>query len=295
MTRRTRQPGRDPLRPVHFAAAAGLAVLAIIATHQQWAIILWLALHRHEGHYLLLVPPASLLLAWVRRARLWRCPGRGRWVGPVMVGVGAALGGVGAATALDTLWLAAAVIIVLGAIVAATGTDLLRRLAPAVLVWVFIIPVPATVRGEISPTLHGVTAAGAERALAWLGVQADFVGTHVNVAGVEVAMTAARNTFRMSMGLLLMAYVVAFALPLRTTARVLLLVFSPLCAVACNVARLVLITLLSPHLPGNADSLMERSALWLMVLLNVLAVLGLIRLLAWAWVPTYHFHLAKRP
>ena len=99
---------------------------------------------------------------------------------------------------------------------------------------------------------------------------------------------------RMVFPLILIAYAFSYGLPLRQSVRFLVLFFSPLTALACNVAR----TLPTIWLYGNksrdvADMFHEWSG-WMMLPIAFFSLMAILKLLRWAMLPVTRYPLASQ-
>jgi exosortase/archaeosortase family protein len=111
-----------------------------------------------------------------------------------------------------------------------------------------------------------------------------------------VFIDEACNGMRMVFPLLLIAYGFAFGLPLRASIRWIIVIASPLVALACNVLRVLPLVWLQGQGPNGqtwGNRLHDQSG-WVMVPLAFLVLLGLIRLLKWAMLPVYRYPLASQ-
>jgi exosortase/archaeosortase family protein len=91
----------------------------------------------------------------------------------------------------------------------------------------------------------------------------------------------------------LVAYVFAFSTPLKGYVRVLLLVLSPLFAIACNVIRLVPTLWVYGNQPMDTAEAFHDLSGWVMLVVAFLMLTSIIRVLRWAAVPVTPFALAR--
>ena len=282
----------------HELWGIGLGLLAMVVTRQAWLDIAQAGLYQAESSHVLLAPIAAAWIVWVWRDRLSGTVPRGHWLGPLALLAAWGAHSVGFHYSIQALWHGGAVALPLACLVAAFGIGPLVRLWPAVLVLGFLVPVPGTVREWTALPLMTATATVSETLLFLLGVEVTRAGNVLTVAGQDVAVAEACNGARMVFALTIVAWVVAFIHPYPSYARALMIVGSPLLALAANVARLVPTVWLYGHLPDVTAKTFHDLTGWAMVPVAFLALLGLVRLGRWvAEAPDAHGrrHQGPRP
>jgi exosortase len=193
---------------------------------------------------------------------------------------------------IQSLWHAGAVAVVTGCALSVLGKNVLFRFMPAFAVLVFLIPVPGTVRQSIAVPLQTATAATTQAIFETLAVPVERSGNVLIINGTEVAVAEACNGMRMVFALVLVSYAFAYSMPLRNSVRILVLLASPVAAIACNVVRLIpTIWLYGFSSSGVADWFHDISG-WVMLPVGFFMLLGIIRLLRWALIPVARFNLA---
>lgn len=278
--------------PWHVVGAVLMACVGIGATWASWVDIYNFAARDEEASHIFLVPIVAAWMAWVRQARIRYCAPRGQYIGPVIFGVGWAMYVIGMNGTIQALWHLGAVVVVLGCVLSVLGRNVLFRFLPAFAVLVFLVPVPGTIRQQISQPLQTATAAGTQAMLETLGVPIERSGNVLSVNGASVAVAEACNGMRMVFALILVSYAFAFSMPLRNSVRALVLIASPLAAIACNVVRLIpTVWLYGYSTTRIADAFHDVSG-WLMLPIAFFILLGVVRLLRWALIPVAKFNLA---
>lgn len=276
----------------HIVGAIAMAIVGIIATHMAWADILHIAIKDEEASHILLVPVVAAWMFWVRRARLRYCRPSGTILGPIFVAAGAAVYLGGYNMGIQSAWHGGAVLLVLGCILSVLGKNVLFRFLPAFVVLAFLVPVPGTIRQGIAVPLQTATAAVTQATFETIAIPVERSGNLLIINGAEVAVAEACNGMRMVFALVLVSYAFAFSMPLRNSVRVLVILASPLAAIACNVVRLIpTIWLYGFSSDGIADRFHDISG-WIMLPVGFLLLLGIIRLLRWALIPVARFNLA---
>lgn len=265
---------------------------AVWCMRTTWSDLLTIASRDEEQSHIILVPFIALWLAWVRRARLRHLHPRGTLFGVIIMLMGWAASYVGFYHAIQSAWHAGAIIVLIGVAVTGLGVNTLLRLFPAFVVWIFAVPVPGTIRHFISGPLQTASATVTQVILESFGVPVERSMNLLTLNGHDIAVAEACNGMRMVLALILVSYAFAFSLPLRPYARVLVLVLSPIAALACNIIRLLPTVLLYGYAStGVADAFHDVSG-WLMLPVAFLLLRGIYSVLGWAQIPVTKFNLS---
>jgi exosortase/archaeosortase family protein len=96
----------------------------------------------------------------------------------------------------------------------------------------------------------------------------------------------------MVFALVLVAYAFAFSMPLRASTRVLILIFSPVAALFCNVVRLVPTVLLYGYSGVEWGDWFHDWSGWLMLPIAFFLLMSVLRVLKWALLPVMRYNLA---
>ncbi len=265
------------------AARLGMAVLfagaGVLATRGAWDDILHIALRDEESSHVWLVPLLAGWLAWIRRKELSTLQPSSDFWGPILVALGWAVSHWGFYGARQSPWHFGALLVVLGCLTTVVGSRVLWSVWPAVLVMVFIVPVPGMVRQQISIPLERATASVTTTLLGLAGAPVSRSGNQILINNYPVTVAEACNGLRMIFPLFLIVYVFCFTLPLRSGVRWLLLLTSPLCAIACNVVRLLPTVVLFGYASKDvADKFHDYSG-WPMVSIAFLVLMGVVKLM----------------
>ena len=279
--------------PRRIYAALAVIALAILATLPAWLDIVHIAYADEEASQVFLVPIVVAWLIWVRRGRFRYCLPRPTFLGPLCVAAGWFISWYGYHHALQSLWHAGAVLVVIGALLSVIGRDLLLRFAPAFVVLIFLVPIPGRFRQEIAIPMQTATASATQTAFDILGehdVQRS--GNQLIIRGQVVNVAEACNGMRMVFTLILVSYAFAFGEPLRGYVRFLILAASPLSAIGCNVIRMIPTIWLFGHASHDVAEFFHNFAGWAMLGIAFLLLMGIIRLLKWALIPVSPYMLA---
>lgn len=273
-------------------AALSLVALAVYATWGAWWDIYDIAARDQEHSHAFLVPVVAAWLLWVRRERLRGYSPTGTWLGPVVVAAGWAIHRYGDANLVQTLWHAGAILVVTGAFLTVAGAGFLVRCFPAFLALCFLVPVPNMIRQGVSIPLQGATAEATRVVLETFGAHVERMGNTLRINDQDVMIAEACNGLRMVFALVLVSYTFAFGSPLRWGFRALVVLASPLTAIAFNVIRLVPTIWAFGVLSPSAASTLHDMSGWLMLPFAFLTLIVVLRMLRWAQVPITPFVLA---
>ena len=280
----------EPARRLDWigAAVAALALVAASAwiTRYAWYDLLVLAWNDPESSHVLMVPLVFAWLAWHRRHHLRRGqPPRNRWVGTLLIGLGWFLWSFGYRFDFQSLWHGGAVLMALGAVLTVVGAEPLRAWWPAFGTLVFLVPVPAIGRDLVAAPLQRVTAQATQLMAELGGLSIQRTGSLLRINGVDVAIAEACNGMRLVFTLFLACYVFAFVTPLRWPVRVIVLLLSPVVAVAANVCRLVPTVWAYGNVSADAARKFHDATGWAMLVAAFVGLMGLVGLMRWVGVP----------
>jgi exosortase len=278
----------------HVVMITVLVVAAIYASLSQWQDIILIATKDEESSHIFLVVPIAIWLVWIRRIRFRRCPPRASWIGLLMILSGYLLASVSFVTDFQAGWHGGAVVMLVGAITAVVGTQVIANFLPAVLILALFVPIPGNIRLAIAGPLQNATARVTTVLLETMGFYVERSGNLVNINDMPVAVAEACNGMRMVFALILVSYAFAFSVPLRNSVRLMVLVLSPIAAIICNVLRLAPTVILYGNASESIADGFHDIAGWLMLPVAFLILLGITRALRWALVPTYRFTLATQ-
>jgi exosortase len=195
---------------------------------------------------------------------------------------------IGQEKAIDIFRDAGALSIVIGAVLAVVGTEVIVRFAAAWGAMLFLLPVPGRIRHMIAAPLQEASASITHWILDLVAIPVQQNGNMLVINGAEVAIAEACNGMRMVAALALIAYAFVFSFPMRLWARVFLLALSPLVAVLVNVLRLAPTALLYGYSTDSVAHTFHDLAGWgvLLVALAVMwSVLALMRALELPLIP----------
>lgn len=268
-----------------LALAGGLVAAGVFVTFDVWKDILNIAVSDEEASHIFLVPAVIAWLIWNRHEELRSLRLGHSLIGPVIIAGGWIISSIGFYNRTQTLWHGGAVIVAVGCLVTVAGGRVLWRMPAAFIVLAFLVPVPGMVRQQIAIPLQTATAIVTEFIFVLLSLAVERHGNVLWYNGVQVAVAEACNGMRMVFALVLVTYAVAFATPLLNYARVLILVLSPVFAIACNVLRMIPTVWIFGHYPKPVGKIFHDLSGWVMIAAAFVMVMAVIRVLRWAEIP----------
>jgi len=284
---------KSPWSMARVAITCLLVAAGAWAIRGAWADTFRLAWRDEESSHIWLVPFLAAWLVWLRRNELSKISPHSSWLGPVLVAGGWMLGHKGFTAVRHGPLQFSAVVILLGCVLSVLGPSVLRKAWPAVLVLVFLIPVPGMIREKLAIPLERATAAATTSVLHVTGFPVSRSGNQIQINKYPVTVAEGCNGLRMIFPLFLVVYVLCFTLPLRPWVRILLLITSPISAIICNVLRLIPTVLLYGYASKSvADSFHSLSG-WPMVCIAFITLMGLMKLLQAFRIPVMNVAGAK--
>ncbi|PCI10536.1 hypothetical protein COB72_02965 [bacterium] len=281
----------------HVVLVTAMVIGALFASLTQWLDIATIAIKDEESSHIFLVFPIAIWLIWIRRVRFRRCRPRASWIGFLLIIAGFMLSYLSMGYNENTFqagWHGGAVVMLVGAVTAVVGTQVIVNFFPAIMILVLLVPIPGNIRLAIAGPLQNATARVTTLVLETLGFYVERSGNLVNINDMPVAVAEACNGMRMVFALVLVSYAFAFSVPLRNSVRIMVLVLSPIAAIICNVLRLAPTVILYGNAPQSVADNFHDIAGWLMLPLAFMMLMGATRALRWAMIPTYRFTLATQ-
>lgn len=277
----------------NVVGAIVLLAIGIWVRRSDWLDIWNIFMADEEASHVVLTPFVVGALIWVRRERLRKIKLRTSWLGPVVVAAGCGICYFGEGHGYQALRHFGAVTVAVGCLLTMLGRELLLNFLPAFAALAFLIPMPPTFRQRISLPLEGMNAKITEDVLMTLGVPVIRSGNQLFVNGQPISIVEACNGLRAFFTLVMVSYLVAFFVPLKLYVRALLVLMSPISALACNVPRLVATALIYGYGTKEMGSSFHEAAGWGMLVLALGLNFTVVWALRWAMVPISPFTLAR--
>jgi exosortase len=268
---------------------------AVIACLDAWSDIARIVQKDDEASHILLVPLVFARIAWVRRDLLkdWQSSASLWGVLIALAGVGLWL--YGNISAMQIVWHFGAILTLVGAFVSIQGLQIVRRLWPAFLVLLFLMPMPGTIRHPLALFLQNVSAQLTEVVTIAMGFDVVRNGNLLIINDYPVGIAEACNGMRMVSMLILVVFAFIFSENVRSWVRILLIALAVPLAIACNIIRLVPTVIAYGYFtPEVADQIHDWLG-WVMVILSYFMLMGLLWLMRWSLLPVEPRPATERP
>ncbi len=212
--------------------------MSVAALFPVWADLFSIAMHDEEASHILLVPFVFAWLLWGARDRLKAClPVHREW-GLALIAAAVACHELGLKYNLQILWHFSAIVALVGAIWLVSGANGIRIMLPAIVVLLFLMPIPGLFRQQVSLSIQSYSAGIAQYVLTFFGLNVQRNGCVLAVNGTVVTVAEACNGMRMLFAVLLVVYAMAFSLARTRLTQAMILTLSPVLALLLNVVRL---------------------------------------------------------
>lgn len=270
---------------------AALSAGAIGAYHHAWEGIIRHALQRPESRYILWVPISAAFLFWCRRSRLPMVRCRPSMVGPLVVAAALLLASHSDRTDLRVGSQLAAVLALFGSVLTMTGLEAVRQFGPVFIATLLLVPIPGSIRQEISRPMQDAAVVLTQATLDLVGVSAIRDGSLLVIRGTPVAVGEACDGMRMALALGVVVFTFVFSMPLRSGTRLFLVLISPAVAIACNVVRLVPSSIAFGFTDEDTATRIHEVSGWFMLVVAVVAMFLTLRIVRWLDFPVTRWRL----
>lgn len=262
-----------------------VSMFALIACKDAWLDIIRIVQKDEEASHILLVPLVFARLVWVRRSSMMGWSASASWWGPLISLLGVALWLIGNIKAMQIVWHFGAIVTLIGAFVCINGWDILRRLWPAFLVLIFLMPLPGTIRHPLALFMQNASAQATEIVIVAMGFDLVRHGNLLLINDYPVGIAEACNGMRMVSMLILVVFAFVFSEKIRLWVRILLIIIAAPMAILCNIIRLVPTVLAYGYLsPDFADQLHDWLG-WVMVVASYFMLMCVLALMRWLLLP----------
>ncbi|MFK7788087.1 MAG: exosortase/archaeosortase family protein [Phycisphaeraceae bacterium] len=262
-----------------------MMALAVIACLDAWMDIVRIVQVDEEASHIMLVPLVFARIVWVRRGELKDWQSRTSLLGVVVALSGVALCLFGNIKAMQVVWHFGAILTVVGVFVSIQGFEIVRRLWPAFLVLLFLMPMPGVIRHPLALFLQNISAQLTEVVTIAMGFEVSRQGNLLIINDYPVGIAEACNGMRMVSMLILVVFAFVFSEKVRPWVRISLIVLAVPLAIICNIFRLVPTVLAYGFFsPDFADQLHDWLG-WVMVVASYFMLMGLLWLMRWLLLP----------
>jgi exosortase len=262
-------PGLPWARIAWFGLLLGVLYFPVIARMvRDWYV------DEDMGHGFF-VPAVSAWLVWQRRQKLLSTAYRPNLWGLAVVLAGGLLLVAGTYAVEQTVMRGSFLIALWGTIVTLGGFRLLLDLLFPLFLLFFMIPLPAIIYNQITFPLQLFASQVAESVLSLLGIPVLREGNILELPSQRLSVVEACSGIRSLMSLTYLGLIYGYLFESRYWVRIVLLVLTPVIAIAVNAARVTVTGLLSEYdreLAAGAFHTMEGWFMFLLALLLLVAV-----------------------
>ncbi|MEM9881637.1 MAG: exosortase/archaeosortase family protein [Planctomycetota bacterium] len=276
----------------HLVSASVMLLAAGAVTWRGWAQIVELGLTRDVAGHVFLVPVIVAWLVWVRRKRMLYCRPSGAFPGLILACLGAAAYVYGDKRVHPSLFHLGTVLLPAGCVVAVAGREVLRSYLSAFVVLLALIPPPIAQAEAVAQPLQVATGALTTWLYSWMGSTASLDGGHLRIGSASLRLTEVCAGLPMTLSLLLLSYGFVFGTPLRMSARLAVLLLTPMAGIACSALAVVGTFWLYGGVSQERADVVLRLGEWAMLGVSFLLLIGAVRALTWASVPVRRYRLA---
>ena len=278
----------------HYALLTLLLGAGVWAHRQPLADMVAIGVRDEEQSHIFIAPLVALWLLWLRRSRLRSVALNPSLFGPLVVGLGWLVSWWGFDAGVQVAWHGGAIVTLVGILLSFTGLIPLRLFAPVFVVLAFSLPIPGTIRLALALPLQQLATSVTYAMLELVGVGVIKSGIVLIINGEQVAVGEACNGMRMVFALGLVVYAFAFGTPLKPSTRAVIILLSPLVAIACNVIRLVPTSLIFGYGDPKTAQTFHDLAGWVMLVVALAALIGVLRMIRWLEFPVTSYRLASQ-
>jgi len=221
------------------------------------------------------VPLVALYIAWQRRDSILAMELKPAWWGLAIMAWGALQGYVGVLGAELFLQRTSFLITLVGLLLVAGGTPLVRALAFPLLLLPFMIPIPAIVFNQITFPLQLFASQVAETVLGWIGIPVLRDGNILELASQRLSVAEACSGIRSLLSLSFLSLVYAYFFDTRVWMRWVLLVATVPIAILANAGRVTLTGIMSEVNPELARGFFHSLEGWIIFLIALAMLVGL--------------------
>ncbi len=264
-----------------------LAAMSVMAFRAAWSELLTEIVRREDNGYILVVPFVAAYLMWLRRSRLRYVRRRPSLSGPMLFVFAALLSWYGFESDTRIAIHAAAILSLTACFVTMAGFAVIVRMLPVFLCFLFLLPVPGELRRAIAGPLQEFAVIVTHDVLGIAGVPCERSGISILINEKEILVGEACDGMRMVFALALTFFAFVFSIPLRTHARVVLLLASPMIALFCNMVRLIATGLAYAYSSTQFAEEFHDVAGWLMLPLAIVLLQAIVKFMRWLDLPVY--------
>lgn len=268
-----------------FVLTLVMMLVAVLACRDAWMDIVRIVQKDPEASHILLVPLVFARIAWVRRKELSDWRPQASYLGVLIALAGVGLWLLGYIKAMQVVWHFGAILTLVGAYVCVNGMDVVRRLWPAFLVLLFLMPLPGVIRHPLALFLQNASAQATEVVIVAIGFDLVRYGNLLLINEHAIGVAEACNGMRMVSMLILIVFAFIFSEKVRPWVRVSLILSAVPIAILCNIIRLVPTVLAYGYFSHTFADQMHAWLGWGLAFASYFGLMGLLWLMRWLMLP----------
>ncbi len=220
------------------------------------------------------VPLVAIFIAWQRREQILALEAKPAWWGLGVMAWGALQGYLGTLGAELYLQRTSFLVTLVGLLLVAGGTRLVRELAFPLLLLPFMIPIPAVIYNQITFPLQLLASQVAETVLGWFGIPVLRDGNILELASQKLSVAEACSGIRSLLSLTFLSLVYAYFFDKRVWMRWVLLILTVPIAIIANSGRVTITGMLSEVNPELARGFFHSLEGWIIFMIALAMLLA---------------------
>lgn len=205
-----------------------------------------------EYSYGYLIPLISIFLVWQRKDRLAELPFDGSWMGFMVVLIGLGLFMMGSLGSVYAIIQYAMLVVIVGLVLAFSGKKAFRLMVPAMVMLLFMIPLPGFLYHELSGQLQLISSRLGVALIRMFGISVYLEGNVIDLGALQLQVVEACNGLRYLFPLVTLAFIGAYFYQGAMWKRVIIFLSSVPITVGMNSLRIGVIGVLSEYYGKSA-------------------------------------------
>jgi len=205
-----------------------------------------------EYSYGYLIPLIAIFLVWQRKDRLAVLPFDGSWTGFAVVIAGLALFVMGTLGSVYAIIQYAMLVVIVGLVLAFSGKKAFRLMVPAMVMLLFMIPLPGFLYHELSGQLQLISSKLGVALIRLFGISVYLEGNVIDLGSLQLQVVEACNGLRYLFPLVTLSFISAYFFQSALWKRVVIVLSSAPITVLMNSLRIGVIGILSEYYGKSA-------------------------------------------
>ena len=233
----------------------------------------------------------ALYLGWLRRSRIQYLRYAPSFSGIVIVALGLAAVHWGFSRDVLIVQHIGAFAILIGGAVSMLGVAFVKNFAAPIGVLFLIIPVPGCIQDFITLRLETISTVFMFSIFEIMNTPCQVLGNQFVIDGVSIKAGKEFSGYQLMMSIAVVVYLFICAIPMRNGARILILLFAPCIALACNMLCLVFTSLVIGWISPESGIAVYHVLAWCMIPVSAILLSISVRLMFWLDIPVTTWRL----